>query len=88
MFENINTNTVLFIIVAVSAVCWWNWKLYFQKCKKCGGKFRLDSYKDSMGHNISKKVIISFWIGPRKYTEVWKCQSCGYEVEKKYWSWD
>jgi uncharacterized protein with PIN domain len=62
------------------------WRHYFRRCSKCGGKIRLDEYKDSMGHNITKKVSISFWKGPRRNTETWKCQSCGDTEVDKYWS--
>ena len=73
-----------FIAVAVYHI----WYTYFRKCTKCGGKIRLDEVKDSMGHNITKTITITFWKGPRKYTETFKCQSCGATETHKSWSWD
>ena len=62
------------------------WRHYLRRCAKCGGKIRLVECKDSMGHNITKKVTISLWHGPRKNTDTWKCQRCGDTEVHKYWS--
>ena len=75
------------ILVVLILVGYEVWFRYFRKCPRCGGKIRLDEYKDSMGHNITKTVTISFWKGPRKNTEIYKCRSCGETETKKYWSW-
>jgi hypothetical protein len=79
----------LFIIAVVVAayVAFSAWRYYNRKCEECGGKVRLDRIKDSMGHNISKKVTISLWRGPRQNTNVYKCQDCGHELEERYRSW-
>jgi hypothetical protein len=87
LWSDIDPITIVIIFVITAHVCWLIWKNYFQKCNVCGGKFRQDSYKDSMGHNISKSVTVSIWNGPRRNTEVWKCQSCDYQETKKYWTW-
>ena len=84
-----NTIDPLTVIVGIAItinICWFIWRSYFQKCKKCGGKFRKISYKDSMGINLSKRVTISIWKGPRKNIEVWKCETCDHQETKRYWS--
>lgn len=63
------------------------WYRWFRKCSKCGGKVRLDEYKDSMGHNVTKTTTISFWKGPRRITEVYKCRECGDSQTRRYWTW-
>lgn len=62
------------------------WFHFFRR-SKCGGRIRLDEYKDSMGHNVSKTMVVTFWKGPRKNTEIWKCKECDDTQTRKYWSW-
>jgi hypothetical protein len=56
-----------------------------KKYPKCGGKLKMEKFKDAMGFNISNKVTFSFYRGPRKYTETWRCVSCGESVNESYW---
>ena len=81
---NLGTSIIIGI-VAAGSVGYSVWRTFFRKCSKCGGRLRLDSQKDSMGMNISKRVTISFWRGPRKMTYVWKCTRCGEEVIERNW---
>ena len=74
------------IITFVSFVLYKIWLYFFQKCVKCGGRFKMDGHKDSMGMNLSKNVTISIWSGPRKYTETWKCSECGHSETKSGWA--
>ena len=55
------------------------------KCTVCGGRLKNVLSKDHMGFQITKNISISFYKGPRKYTEVWKCSSCGRETVEKFW---
>ena len=86
--ENIDPITFIFYSLIFLGIVYEIRKHFFQKCEKCGGKFKMDSHKVSMGHNISKNVSFSYWRGPRMYTEIWKCQSCDHEQTIKYWDWD
>ena len=63
-------------------------RYYFRKCKKCGGKIRLEKHKDSMGHNLTKNITISIWEGPRRYKETFKCKNCGHEDTESYLWWN
>jgi hypothetical protein len=86
--SDVDSMPIVFILAVMVSIGWAIWKSFFKKCKECGGRFKLDSHKDSMGHTVSKNITISFWKGPRRYTEVWKCQSCDYQEVKKHWSLD
>jgi hypothetical protein len=55
-----------------------------KKCKKCGGKQNLHEIKDPLGINISNKVTLSFYVGPRKRIETWVCVDCGFKEKIKY----
>jgi hypothetical protein len=79
---------VLFGIATAGYIGYGIWYHYFRRCSKCGGKIRLDELKDSMGGNITKTITYSFWKGPRKNTEIWKCRNSGDTEVKKYWSWN
>lgn len=81
------TPKILFFVAIAAYIGHQIWYSYFRKCSKCGGKIRLDKYKDSMGHNVTKTTTVSFWKGPRKNTEIYKCQSCDHTEIHKYWSW-
>jgi hypothetical protein len=39
-----------------------------------------------MGINLSKRMTVSIWKGPRKNIEVWKCETCDHQETKRYWS--
>ncbi len=54
------------------------WQTLFQKCKRCGGRLRLDATRDPMGANLSKRITISLFKGPRRYSHTWKCKVCGH----------
>ena len=71
--------TIFVIIVFVVAFIFRIWSLYFRSCSYCGGRLKFDSLKDSKGHNISKKITISFRAGPSEVTYTWKCKDCGKE---------
>ena len=77
---------MLAVVVAVGFFARAIWFQFFRKCPKCGGKLKLDSRKDSMGFNLTKKITISFWDGPRSETEYYKCEKCDYSEENESWS--
>ena len=82
----IETILVIVVVSLVGLVSAKNiWQHYFRKCKECSGKIKMDSHKDPLGFNVSKNMTFSFWQGPRRYTEIWKCQSCGDEEHVKRW---
>lgn len=78
---------ILFGVGAVIVAAYEIRKYFFRRCPKCQSRLRLDEIRDSMGHNLSKTVTLSFWKGPRKITEIWKCRECGYEITEKSWKW-
>ncbi len=45
----------------------------------------LDKVKDPAGINATKKITVSFYLGPRKYTQILVCNKCSHKVEEKYW---
>lgn len=53
----------------------------FPKCAKCGGELKLESIRDPVGFNISKRLTLSFYKGPRKYKEELMCPACGNKQE-------
>jgi len=61
------------------------YKLRITRCPDCGGKMVLSKLEDPMGFNVSKKVTVSFFNGPRKYKEIWVCETCKHKIEKQYW---
>ena len=78
----------ILVLVAIAGYAGYRiWYVWLRKCPKCGGNIRLDKYKDSMGHNITKTITVSFWRGPRKNTETYKCRSCNHIETRRYWSW-
>jgi len=53
------------------------WQSCFQRCRRCGGRLRLDEIRDPWGVNLSKKVTISIFQTPRRCTQTWNCRACG-----------
>lgn len=83
-----DTAVTVLVFVAVAGYAGYRvWYTYLRRCPKCGGKLRLDKYQDSMGHNVTKTITISFWKGPRKNTETYKCRSCDHTETHRYWTW-
>jgi DNA-directed RNA polymerase subunit RPC12/RpoP len=74
---------VLVGLVFIFAI-WWRVKT-FPKCSKCGGNLELDAIRDPMGLNLSKKITLSFYLGPRKWTEELQCPKCGHKQPYSYW---
>ena len=86
--ENFNLPALIIPVLVVAYAGWRIWYHYNRRCPRCNGKLRLEEYRDSMGHNIAKKVTISFWNGPRRTTEIWRCRQCGHELVENSWSAD
>ena len=78
---------VVIATIAVGRAGYQIWRYFFRRCPQCKNRLKLDEIRDSMGHNISKTVTVSFWKGPRRVTETWKCVSCGFVVSEKRWQW-
>ena len=53
-------------------------------CKKCGsGKLKLKKITTPFGYNVSNRIILLLYMGPRKYTETLVCDKCGNSVTIK-----
>lgn len=55
------------------------------RCPECGERMALERVIDPMGGNLTTRVTFSFYSGPRKYKESWRCEACNHVIEKKYW---
>lgn len=71
-------NSYLLALAALVGFAVLVWQTFLQKCKRCGGRLRLDATRDPMGTNLSKRITISIFKGPRRYTHAWKCKVCGH----------
>ena len=80
----INGVQLLSWLSVAAGLGWLIWRYGFQRCEKCGARFRLEKERDSMGWNVSKKVTFSLWNGPRFITETWACESCDHKQTVKY----
>jgi DNA-directed RNA polymerase subunit RPC12/RpoP len=61
------------------------YKLINKKCPECGGNLSLDKVKDPVGFNATKKITVSFYRGPRKYTKSLVCNNCSHKVKVQHW---
>jgi hypothetical protein len=59
------------------------WQFFFQKCRKCGGRLRLDGTRDPLGVNLTRKITVSIFSTRRRYTHTWKCRTCGHLEERE-----
>lgn len=59
-------SSIIVAIVFVAAIFYQIWRFYFRKCWKCGDRLRFDSQSDSMGTNISKKLLFPFGLAQEK----------------------
>ncbi len=83
----LNLFTGAFLVVAIIGVIHGIWKAYFRRCTACDGYYRLYEMKDSMGTNITKKIIITAYKGPRKGTYIYRCNKCEHEIIEEKWEW-
>ncbi len=60
---------------------------FFRSCEICGGKIRIAEFKNSSGQSEAKPPAYSFWRGPRRNAEIYKCRICGRTETRKYWTW-
>lgn len=62
---------VLFVILGIVIL------LNQPKCEKCGGKYKLDKIRTPLGINLTKRLVLNFYVGPKKYNVKWVCEKCG-----------
>lgn len=59
------------------------WQLFFQKCRKCCGRLRLVGTRDPLGVNLTRNITFSIFTSRRRYTQTWKCRTCGHLEERE-----
>ena len=70
---------ILFVILGIVI------SLNRPKCEKCKGKYKLDRISTPLGINLTKKFILNFYVGPKKYNQKWVCENCGNIKKTNHW---
>lgn len=78
---------VSFWLIVAGSVGFQLWRLFFRRCKVCNERMKLERIEDPMGLNFGKYFSLTFYKGPRRYIETYKCGNCGSEQTVKDWGY-
>ena len=52
-------------------------RMFLRRCRDCNARMKLDSLRDPRGVNFGRYFSISFYNGPGRQVETYKCGACG-----------
>ena len=88
--KNSRMKQALFILILALASCIPAVRLIRdckrRRCPLCGGQLALSRISDPTGENLSKKITLSLYQGPKNVSEQWVCKKCNHKQKVKYWS--